>query len=101
MKSHLLYLRDPEWIQGIEVNILALCDILKKIIQSLESKKKKKKHNEINLCPTSTLNFKGAFINCDSLKNWKLLRLRNILIDYIQIISKWKGYHEKIFGHHK
>ena len=44
MKSHLLYLRDPEWIQGIEVNILALCDILKKIIQSLESKKKKKKN---------------------------------------------------------
>ena len=64
-------------------------------------KKKKRKHNEINLCPTSTLNFKGAFINCDSLKNWKLLILRNILIDYIQIISKWKGYHEKIFGHHK
>ena len=43
MKSHLLYLRDPEWIQGIELNILALCYILKKIIQSLEIKKKKKK----------------------------------------------------------
>lgn len=99
MKSHLLCLGDPEWIQGIEVNILALCDILKKIIRSLESKKKE--NNEINLCLTSTLNFKGAFINCDSLKNWKLLRLRNILIDYIQIISKWKGYNEKIFGHHK
>ena len=48
MKSHLLCLGDPEWIQGIEVNILALCDILKKIIRSLESKKKE--NNEINLC---------------------------------------------------
>lgn len=34
MKSYLLYLKDSEWIQGIEVNILTLCDILRKIIWS-------------------------------------------------------------------
>ena len=32
MKPYLLYLKDSEWIQGIEVSILTFCDILRKII---------------------------------------------------------------------